>query len=216
MNGVFSADSPALPGASLGSICACPECDLLHRSLPVPERKAAACVRCGATLKRGGRDRADITLALAITALILFGLANAFPILRMHLHGRVQEATIINCALQLFAQGWFWLGSIIFVTVELAPFTYLLGVTIVLVQVRRRRATRRTARLFRLVLKLQAWAMAEVFVLGIIVSYVKLSQMALLSTGVSLYALVGFIVITAAELSALDPATVWDAMERQA
>ena len=156
------------------------------------------------------RDR-----ALALTALILFGLANAFPILQMHLHGRVQEATIASCALHLFAHGWFWLGLIILITVELAPCAYLAGVTVVLVQVRRRRASRRTARLFRFVLKMQACAMAEVVVLGIIVSYVKLSQMALLSVGISLYALVGFIVITAAELSALDPATVWDAMERQ-
>lgn len=213
MHGTFSNES--LRGMPLGSLCACPECDRLHRARPVPERRAATCVRCGATLKRGGRDRVDITLALALTALILFGLANAFPILQMHLHGRVQEATIASCALHLFAHGWFWLGLIILITVELAPCAYLAGVTVVLVQVRRRRASRRTARLFRFVLKMQAWAMAEVFVLGIIVSYVKLSQMALLSVGISLYALVGFIVITAAELSALDPATVWDAMERQ-
>ncbi len=213
MGAAFPAEPPGAEGTEQASLLACPECDLLHRRLPVPERQAAACVRCGATLQRGGRDRLEITLALAVTALILIVLANAFPILKLHLHGRVQEATIAGCAFQLFARGWFWLGTIIFLTVELAPFAYLAGVAAVLLQVRRGRASRRTARLFRLVLKLQAWAMAEVFLLGILVSYVKLSQMAQLSTGLSLYALAGFIVIGAAELSALDPATVWDALE---
>ena len=214
MHLAFPTASSHAVGTVSGTLCACPECDLLHRLGRVPERGTAHCIRCGAILKRGGRT-IDRTLALAVTALVLFALANAFPILKLHLHGMAQDATIPGCVQMLAASGWIWLALIIFITVELAPLAHLLGVTYVLVQVKRGRATHRTARVFRTVLKLEMWGMAEVFVLGIIVSYVKLSQMALVSTGLSLYALVGFIVIAAAELSSLDPATVWDALERQ-
>lgn len=198
------------------TLMACPECDLLHRQAPVRDRASAVCVRCGAVLKRGRRSPLDTTLALALTAMVLFVLANAFPLLTMQLHGLAQAATLPGCVQALATDGWIWLALIIAITVQLAPLAHLAGVSYVLIQIRRGKATHTTARIFRQVLRLERWGMAEVFVLGILISYVKLSKMAPILPGPSLYALLGFIMIAAAELSSLDPATVWDALEHQA
>jgi paraquat-inducible protein A len=54
--------------------------------------------------------------------------------------------------------------------------------------------------------------MAEVFVLGIIVSYVKLAKMAVVVPGPSLYGLCAFIVAAAAAVSALDIRSVWEVL----
>lgn len=57
--------------------------------------------------------------------------------------------------------------------------------------------------------------MAEVFILGILVSYVKLAKMAVVVPGPSLFALGAFIVVAAAAVSALDVGSVWEALRSQ-
>ncbi len=193
-------------------LIACPECDLLHRVRPLGRGEAAFCVRCGTSVRRGGRASQDLALALHLSALVLFALANAWPLLALRLHGTVQEASLPGCARILARQGWPWLSAILITTVILAPCAHLLGVGFVLASVRLRRRTRAARLVFRLVGQFQAWEMAEVFVLGILVSYVKLSQIAVVIPGPSLWALVAFVLVAAAAASALHVNAVWEAL----
>jgi paraquat-inducible protein A len=188
---------------------ACPQCDLLHRAAAPARGVTVSCRRCGAALRRGGHDSRDAALALYLTALILFILANAFPLLEMKLRGQVKVATLPGCASILAELGWPWLSGILLTTAILAPFAHLLGMAWVLFRIRAGRQTRATARMFRLVEQFQTWGMAEVFVLGILVSYVKLAAMATLVPGPGLYALGAFVLVAAAALSAVDPEAVW-------
>jgi paraquat-inducible protein A len=150
-----------------------------------------------------------VALALYLTALVLFILANAFPLLEMTLRGQVKVATLPGCASILAELGWPWLSGILLTTAILAPFAHLVGMAWILYRVRSGRQTRATARMFRLVEQFQTWGMAEVFVLGILVSYVKLASMAALVPGIGLYALAAFILVAAAALSSVDPEAVW-------
>lgn len=194
---------------------ACPECDLLHRVSAPPKGGISTCTRCGATLRRGGYDSKDVALALHIAALILFCLANAFPLLSIRLHGTVQEASIPGSVRILSNLGWPWLSAVLITTVILAPLVHLSGMIFVLLQVRGHHSNRWTMLVFRIVQQFGAWGMAEVFVLGILVSYVKLAKMAVVVPGPSLFALGAFIVVAAAAVSALDVGSVWEALGRQ-
>jgi paraquat-inducible protein A len=170
------------------------------------------CVRCGAVLDRGRPTGLGPVLALYLTALILFLLANAFPLMTLRLHGTVREASIPGCARILATLGWPWLSAILLTTVMLGPLVHLGGMILVLLRVRRRRPSPLTARAFRILEEFRSWGMVEVFLLGVIVSYSKLAKMATVLPGPSLYALGGFIVAAALAMSALDPRTVWDAL----
>lgn len=191
---------------------ACPECDLLQRLGVTPPGGIASCVRCGATLRRGGHASSEVTLALHVGALILFGLANAFPLLAFHLHGTTQEASLPGCARILASLGWPWLAAVLITTVILAPLLHLSGMIWVLLQLRGRQPHPWTGRVFRLVEQFGAWGMAEVFVLGIIISYVKLAKMAVVVPGPSLYGLAVFTLLMAAAVSTLDVGSVWQAI----
>ena len=70
-------------------------------------------------------------------------------------------------------------------------------------------------RVFRIVQEFQPWGMTGVFLLGILVAYVKLSDMAEVMPGPSLYGLAAFTVAMAALVTSLDPGAVWDALESQ-
>jgi paraquat-inducible protein A len=116
----------------------------------------------------------------------------------------------------LVTLGWPWLAAILITTVVLAPPVYLGGLAYVLIQARRQHATRWTMRIFRIVQEFQPWGMAGVFLLGVLVSYVKLKDMAIVLPGPSIYALAAFTVAMAALITSLEPAAVWNALEGEA
>ena len=70
-------------------LLACRDCGQLHRAPgAVLAGKGLACVRCGSNLSRYPPLPIDVALALATAALILFLLANAYPIFVVSLEGR--------------------------------------------------------------------------------------------------------------------------------
>ena len=192
------------------TLMACPECDLLHRVPPPPRGGISLCTRCSAVLERGRQGRLETALALYVTALLLFILANAFPLMILNLHGVTQEASLPRCAQHLATMGWPWLAAVLITTVILAPLAHLLGMILVILHLQRGIQNGWTARLFRIVEEFRGWGMAEVFVLGLLIAYVKLSQWAIVVPGPSLFALGAFMIVTAAAVSSLDPLVVWN------
>ena len=61
-------------------VIACHECGLIQHMRPLPRGARACCSRCGATLYRERRDSIDRALMLTLAALILFVIANIFPV----------------------------------------------------------------------------------------------------------------------------------------
>jgi paraquat-inducible protein A len=109
----------------------------------------------------------------------------------------------------LAEQGWPWLAAILITTIMVAPAVHLGGMIWVLATLRSGRATPRTALLFRLVGQFRAWEMGEVFVLGILISWIKLTKDATVMPGPSLVALVAFVATGAAAVSRLNVGRVW-------
>ena len=197
----------ALP---LPLLTACPECDLLVLAGPLPTGARSLCPRCGITLERGRQGDLRTALALHLTALVLFCLAISFPLLEFSFRGAAQAASIPQCAQILADQGWPWLAALLITTVLLAPLAHILGMILVLVQLLRGQAGFWTLRAYRLMEEFKGWAMAEVFVLGLLISYVKLSQWAVAVPGPSLFALGAFMIVAVAAEAGLDPRLVWD------
>ena len=72
------------------------------------------------------------------------------------------------------------------------------------------------AQVFRFTELLRPWAMMEVYLLGVIVAYVKLSDLARLELGIALFAFVGLIVVMIAAEAALEPHEIWRRLGPQA
>ncbi len=174
---------------------------------------AAHCPRCGAVLYRNKADGMDRTLAFTVAGMILFVLANAFPLMTFQLQGRSDSNRLISGVLDLFAQGMWELASLVFLTSILAPLVYLCGMLYVLGPLRFGWRLPGLAGVFRFVRKLRSWAMLEVYTLGIFVAFVKLSDFGGVEAGIALYAFFLLIfALYAADLS-LDPRDVWRRVE---
>ena len=194
----------------MDSLMACHECDVLHKIQPLPDGGAARCVRCDALLYYQKKDSLDRTLALIIAGLILFIVANTFPFLAMKSKGLVRETTLITGVKGLHQQGMESLALLVFLTSILVPFVQIAGMLYVLVPLKFNRVPRNLALVYRFIRGLQPWGMMEVFMLGILVSYVKLGKMAKIVPGLAIYSFVVLIFVLAGAAASLDPRIVWD------
>jgi paraquat-inducible protein A len=200
----------------LDAYIACPHCDLLNRRRTLPPDGLAACARCGALLYRDRRSSLDRTLALAICGVILFIIANSYPFLSLNIEGQTQEIRLASGVAAFFRQGMPWMGVLVLVTGIIFPLVELVGLIYVLLPFKFERLSWKTAAVFRLIRSLQPWGMTEVFLLGILVSIVKLAGMATIIPGIALYAFLVLIFTAAATSASLNPEIVWERMTPQA
>ncbi|MFP4245646.1 MAG: paraquat-inducible protein A [Halochromatium sp.] len=189
----------------------CEECDLLQRSPPLPPRGSSRCLRCGHRLHRHRPASLDRTLAFALTGLILFVVANSFPFLSFEMQGQHTETTLFSGVAELAEQGKAEVAAVVFFTAILAPALQLLLLLIVLAPLRLGRGLPPGyPTLFRWFKTMLPWGMMDVFLIGILVSVVKLADMATIVPGTSLFAFVLLIFALAAAQAALDPEIVWE------
>jgi paraquat-inducible protein A len=196
----------------------CPICGLFQ-TMPVLERRAAACCRrCGSLLRQDRTDPAGRALALAVAALLLFALAATMPFLRLDL-GEGQQTTLIAGPEALQQSGLWPLAMVVLATTMLAPLAKLGCMIWVLFALHRRppHATesppRHLAVLFRWVEKLTPWSMVEVFLLGVFVAYSKLIDLAPVHIGGAAYALGAVMLVMAGADAVLDHEAIWERLE---
>jgi len=197
-------------------IIACHECGLIQRMRALRAGGSARCARCGAGLYRERRDSIDRALTLTVAALILFVLAHSFPFMSFRLEGREQDSTLLTGALELYRGGMWPLAILVFCAASLMPLLKLLGNLYVLLPLRLGRRPYGVARIFRLTEVIHPWAMMEVYLLGLIVAYVKLTALARIELGIAVYSFVALIVVMIAAEAALDPRKVWQRLGPQA
>ena len=196
------------------STIACHECDLLYELPPLPEGSVAKCSRCGGVLQRHKRDSLDRTLAWTIAGLILFVVANAFPFLDLKSGELVRQTTLITGVSELYQQGMRSVAVLVFLTSILFPAVQLAGMLYLLLPLKVNRLPWwKPALVFRFIRSLQPWAMMEVFMVGILVSMVKLAKLAKVVPGIAIYSFAVLIFVLAAAASSMDPHLIWDRLE---
>jgi paraquat-inducible protein A len=193
----------------MDSLIACHECDLIHRVKPLPKKGIANCTRCGSVLYRHKPNSIDRTLALSMAGLVLFVLANSFPFLALKMESQVHQTTLITGIQVLYTQGMQGLAVVVLLTTILAPLAQLLGMFYLLLPLRHNRIPPQFAPIFRFVRGVQPWSMMEVFMVGILVSVVKLAKMAQIVPGIAIFSFFALIVVLTAATVSLDPHEVW-------
>lgn len=195
-------------------LLACHECDALYRARELPVGQVALCQRCGNVLYRHSSLDPNRPLALSLTGLVLFVIANAFPLLSLELGGNSQESTLFSGVLALFHENLWAVAVLVFCTSILFPLLSLLGMVYLLLPLTlKRRPLWQSARVFRFYLTLMPWGMTGVYLLGVLVAIIKLRDLATVTPGVALYAFAGMLIVSLAAHAILEPRTLWQHMD---
>ncbi|AMP00001.1 paraquat-inducible A family protein [Collimonas arenae] len=189
-------------------LIACEGCDALYRKVALRPQEIAHCPRCGTELDRdSGRQRERI-LPLTVASLIMFVIANSFPIVEIELQGLSSRTTLFGAVLSLTTEGMSLVALLVLATTILFPLLQLLFLFYLLVSLAGRRRPPGFRWLVRAMQSLRPWGMVEVFLLGVLVAVVKLSNMATVIPGVALWAF-GVLTVLLTAVVSFNPRHFW-------
>ena len=190
-------------------LLACPECDLLQSDSAVSRPRKALCARCGAVLYQRHAQGLERTAALTAAALVLFAIANSFPILSLELQGERTDATLAGAVVALWSQNMQLVAALVAFTAILMPLAELAALAWLLVPLRFGLRAPQFGAVFQALQFAQRWGMVEVFVLGALVSLVKLGHLANVEPGIALWSFAALMLVMAAIEANFDPRDLW-------
>ncbi len=193
--------------------CACLHCDLPLVIGKLRGGQRALCPRCGHLISACTRDALQRGLALATAALVLLILANAFPFLSLKASGLESVMTLPATAADLHRDGYTALAVLVLGVIVAVPAAVLGVVLALVIPLLQRRKVPWLVPAGRLIFQLSPWSMVEVFIIGTIVSLVKIHHMATVVIGLSFWSYLGFSVCFVAMLASLDRLQVWREIE---
>jgi paraquat-inducible protein A len=195
------------------NLVACPECDALQREVPLAPHGSAACLRCGACLFRNKPDSLDRTLALVVAASIVFVGANAFPLMELDAQGIRSQSTLFGTVVALQETGWPVIAVLVLMTTIVVPFLQLAFSLAILVPLKLGRVPRNLGLLSRAIDTVWPWGMVEVFLVGAMVSLVKLTKIASVDTGGAMYMIGLYALLISAAVASFDDRAFWRRVE---
>ena len=195
----------------------CKGCDAVYPKTRLQPGEIARCTRCGTELERYQGDAHKRMLPLVLAGLLMFAVANLFPIVSIVIGGQFSDTTLVGAVAALTDEGMGEVAALVLATTLLFPLLQLLVLLYLLLPqprpLRQNQQNPQTqalgfAALVKLLQMLQPWGMVEVFLLGVLVAIVKLTSSAEVIAGPALGAFVALTVLLTAILS-FPPRNFW-------
>ncbi len=192
-----------------GSQMACHECDLLIGVPALEIGQKAFCPRCNYLLAANRPHAPTMVFAFAVAGLVFLSLATAFPFLGLSASGQERTVTLLQSIAILVTEDLPSLAAIVFASIVAIPAAFLVGIVYVSSALANNRLLPGTVAMLRWVLMLVPWSMAEIFLIGILVTFVKIVSIADVSLGMSFWSYVLFTLCMTVVVLYLDKRDLW-------
>lgn len=198
------------------NLVACHSCDLLHDKTALGDGEKAWCSRCGSLLYRANNNAIEMSLALTVASLLLFLFAHLLPFLSIDIDGNkstIYLISTIDALSQLDNILMVIAGTLFLVVIPLGVLLLdllLLGA----LYSNTRPLTLFARQLLLLTGRLAPWNMLEIFLLGVLVTIVKLASVAEISLHQGFWAFVALVMINLLVSTTLEPEELWQAIDK--
>ncbi|BAE74297.1 Paraquat-inducible protein A [Sodalis glossinidius str. 'morsitans'] len=186
----------------------CPHCDLLVALPPLAPGQKGSCPRCRNTLQNYWPDPKRQPVGFAISALVMQGLANLFPFINMEVSGLKRQITLPQIPLVMVSDHFTSLAGVFLLCVQAIPALCMIMTILLCMGVPL--PFRLKAFLAKLLFALRSWGMAEIFLVGVLVSFVKLMAYGQIGIGNSFIPFCFFCLLQLRALQCVDPRWLWN------
>lgn len=190
-------------------IAACPECDLLYTDVTIGQDERLRCSRCEAKLSSTIPNSLSKTLALSLTGLLLFIPAMTFPLISISILNIEGKSSVFESILILLKTGYPFVGSMVFIVSLLFPLLKLSLLFWLSCSLHLNKKNRYLKYILRAYNHLDEWAMAEVYMLGIFLSIIKLQSMGRLDFNLGFFCFCSLSLVTVASSAVKDDKAFW-------
>jgi len=186
-----------------------------HLCLKLVSVDVHVCPRCGSAIHLRKSNSIERTLALLVTASILYIPANLLPIMITDQLGQPTESTIIGGVVLLIDMGSMPIAAVIFFASVMIPVSKLAMMYYLCWSVRYGppgTARQRTV-FYRITEFIGKWSMIDVFVVAILVALVNLNNLLVIRPGTATVAFAGVVIASILAAESFDPRLMWDQQE---
>ncbi|WP_273795091.1 paraquat-inducible protein A [Brucella intermedia] len=191
----------------------CRHCGRCFSVPPLEEGLAVKCSRCGLLITHSRPFALNAAFAYICAASICYGMTVFLPLIRLNLAGRNQIASFVTGIKGLYIHNMWALAALVALTIVVAPAVYILVRLVLLGTLHVGRVPSWLPHLYRRSDWIGKWAMIEVYTLGLLIAYVKLSDIATVEIGPAAIALGALMLTTIAADSLLDREAIWQRFE---
>jgi len=138
----------------------------------VPQGSRASCPRCHSVLTANWPEPRKRPTGYALAALFMLLLANLFPFITMKVAGLSSQISLLEIPKVMVSEDYSSLATLFLAFVQAIPALCML--TIILLVNRIPMPVSLRLGLARILFQLRSWGMAEIFMAGVLVSFVKL------------------------------------------
>ena len=185
----------------------CPQCDLLVAIPEIAVGQKAKCPRCHTTLTSRWKEPRRRPIAYAVSALFMLLLSNLFPFVNMKVAGLGSEVTLIQIPQVLVSDDYASMASLFMILVQLMP---ALGMIFIIILCQGTSIPSHwQISIARNYFRLKAWCMVEIFLAGVLVSFVKLMAYGDVGVGTSFYPFVLFCILQVRAFQCTDRYWIW-------
>jgi len=154
-------------------------------------------------------EKLSRTLALALSALILFVPANVYPTLTLTIVGSSQSDTVFGGVVALWQSGMWPLALLVMCASIVIPLFKIAGMLFLVLTVRMRGRRLERTRLYLLIEKIGRLSMLDVYVISLIVAVMQLGALANGHADVGALAFAAVVIVTMMAARSFDPRLIW-------
>lgn len=187
-------------------------CHLCMKLVPARQKY---CPCCGSAMHSRKPDSINRTMALLLTACILYIPANLLPIMITDQLGVSVESTILGGVLLLLEMGSWPIAFVIFIASVVVPIGKLITLFFLCWTVKNGSGVppRQRTITYRITELIGKWSMIDVFVVAILVALVHLGGILVIRPGAAALAFAGVVIVTIFAAESFDPRLLWDQQE---
>jgi paraquat-inducible protein A len=171
----------------------------------------AVCPRCKATLSARWDEPRKRPIGYALSALFMLVLANIFPFINMRVAGLGNEIRLIQIPGVMVAEDYAIMATLFMVFVQLLPAFSMLAIILLCAKVRAPLVLKKW--MARVLFQFKTWCMVEIFLAGVLVSFVKLMAYGDIGIGSSFVPYCLFCLLQLRAFQCVDRRWLWQDIE---
>ena len=187
-------------------------CHLCWKLAPTDQHH---CPRCGSAMHLRKSDSIQRTLALLVTACVLYIPANIYPIMYTDQLGSTEPSTILGGVILLIKLGSVPVAAVIFLFSVMVPIGKLMAMFYLVWSVERHSPldARQRTLMYSVTEFIGKWSMIDVFVVAILAALVHLGGLLVIRPGIAALSFAGVVIVTIIAAESFDSRLIWDVLE---
>jgi paraquat-inducible protein A len=194
-------------------ITVCPGCDMLLENIETETGFSLICPRCSHRIRSKVDDSIDKVLALSLTGILLYLPAIMLPLITLDALGFRRSGSIIDSMRVLWDSEFYFVAIMVFLTTLFFPLLKLVLLFAVSFMLKFRIRCHCLYQLLRLYIHVDEWGMPEVYMIGVLVTIIKMYHMASIEYDIGFFCFASFMLVTMLVTICFDRHKFWEEME---